>query len=255
LSYSPEKAQILPISKQKMEPFSFIISLALASFLKPGHKPTLENYHITWDPPNEIQVTSNTKVAKQSYDRTCKGELASRKVTTIWEKYLKLAFLLHSPHQEAEKTKSFSLAIKGLENIKDTYSQESQDDEELLKRLDRCIELIENGLRAENGLYLGSIASISNSTSTGNQEEGSSREAAKNAASNDYASKLKMLWDRTSIDQINMLFEELEELSTMRKSEQQQKLFDDTIQTIATLINQKCSKYGILLEEKEEQLC
>lgn len=90
-SSSPENSIAIPGLEKAVDPFAFIVCIALRGFLGSGYKPTLEHYHITWDPPEEVKVAKAVKIPKQGWDRSHKGENASREIIEGWEDFTEKA--------------------------------------------------------------------------------------------------------------------------------------------------------------------
>ena len=88
--------------ENKTDPFGFIVSVAMRYFLGAGYKPTLENYHITWDPPKEMRITNNTTYGTQWIDRSCKGRCASREMLQYWESAVRTALIWYAPHKKRD---------------------------------------------------------------------------------------------------------------------------------------------------------
>jgi hypothetical protein len=115
LSSSPEPSTIIPGLEKAVEPLSFIITIALRTFVADGYKPRLEHYHIKWDPPNEAKLANTARLSFQGWDRYSAGELASRDIINEWEQHTEKAIQWYRPQVQAGKIEE-ELSLSALMN-------------------------------------------------------------------------------------------------------------------------------------------
>lgn len=238
LAPSEEEPTAIPGRERTVEKLAFIICMAVRGFLGEGFKPSLENYHIVWDPPNDKKVINALTISKQGFDRSFKGK-AKRQIMKKWDLDTVTALKRYNPfseekleEQEFEKKRRvqirefFELAIVGFEATPGPYKGCSEEEtQDIILTLEKCASQIRDD-RHSKRTY------ISDGSDPALEEP-------------------KEIWNAATIDYIHYLFQELKEVFQelkelpVNKNAIQLKRLYDTVAAIQAIVNKECTKWAI----------
>lgn len=132
-----------------LEPFSLIVSLAIASFHPLNTKPTQIKHHIEWERPNPVHMGIAT-IEKQGLDRAVQNlrgtAKAGHQVIELWERHIMKAICWYQPHVEGNEVIRgiFEKALTGLQKVLATYENEKDQTpgylRDCIRRIKECLE-------------------------------------------------------------------------------------------------------------------
>lgn len=272
-SSSPETASIIiPGLEKEMDPLAWVVSVALRAFLADGHKPTLKDYHITWDPPGEVKLGTVLTGNMQGINR--KGENSSRGVIKQWKHIAIKAVLWYQPSRGREEEQAFL----SEREVKEERAQEGnaqlvvaegqpQDPKAEFHKVN-----VMHGISRERQIYELFLLAIDGLEATKQPYaledpypekliKKLDRCKEKLEAGFEVPSKSESLdvdldfiealkWQDADINTVYRDFKMLQSLSKKTRGPFEQRLFEETINAIKNRVKVQCTKYAIINDNR-----